>query len=120
VRILANENVPGEAVDALRARGHDVLWARTDLPGSPDPRVLGLDVEQSRILITFDKDFGELVFRRGLPACCGIILFRTGTPSPAATAEQLAAVLESRADWAGSFAVVEPGRLRMVPLPPAK
>jgi hypothetical protein len=40
VRILANENFPGEAVDALRYRGHDVVWIRTDAPGSKDRAVL--------------------------------------------------------------------------------
>jgi len=40
MRILANENFPGAAVDALRARGPDVVWARTDSPGSPDSEVV--------------------------------------------------------------------------------
>ena len=40
MRILANENFPGEAVEALRYRGHDVVWIRTDAPGSKDRAVL--------------------------------------------------------------------------------
>ena len=32
-RVLANENFPGEAVEALRSRGHDVAWVRPPSPG---------------------------------------------------------------------------------------
>ena len=57
MRILANENFPGEAVDALRARGHDVFWVRTDSPGSPDDEIVKRAASEHRILVTFDKDF---------------------------------------------------------------
>jgi hypothetical protein len=54
-------------------------------------------------LITFDKDFGELAFRRGLSSPAGIILFRIKAPSAAHVAEVAVAVLEGRDDWAGHF-----------------
>lgn len=76
VRLLADESFPGDIVQALRQKGHDVFWVRMEAPGIPDPEVLSLAQEDSRILMTFDKDFGELAFRRRLPASCGIILFR--------------------------------------------
>ena len=76
MRILANENFPGEAVDALRREGHDVVWIRTEAPGSSDKEVLQRAQSELRILVTFDKDFGELAFHLGLPASNGIILFR--------------------------------------------
>ena len=41
-RMLANENVPGDVVTALRTDGHDVTWMRDVGPGSPDDRVLAL------------------------------------------------------------------------------
>jgi predicted nuclease of predicted toxin-antitoxin system len=75
---------------------------------------------ESRILITFDKDFGELAFRRGLYSQAGIILFRIKAPSPAHVARVAVAVLESRADWAGHFSVIEEGQVRMTPLPGSK
>ncbi|MBI3950595.1 MAG: DUF5615 family PIN-like protein [Acidobacteria bacterium] len=120
MRILANENFPGDAVMALRQRGHDVAWVRTEAPGSRDREVLARAQAESCILITFDKDFGELVFRFGLPASSGIILFRIATPSPAYVVRMTVAALESRTDWAGHFAVVEEGRIRMTPLPDMK
>ena len=117
LRLLADENFPGPAVAALHARGHDVAWVRTDAPGSSDPQVLARANAEKRIVITFDKDFGELAFRAGLPASSGVVLFRITSTSSAQVAQVAVTVLESRADWAGYFSVVEPTRLRMTPLP---
>lgn len=117
MRFLANENFPGEAVAALRAAGHDVGWVRTQAPGSADADVLATAQRENRVLLTFDKDFGELAWNRGLPATCGVVLFRLPMPSPATAGEALAAILSSRQDWTGHFAVVESGRIRMRPLP---
>ena len=82
MRILANENFPQAAVNALRQDGHDVLWLRTESPGISDREVLARAQLDARVVVTFDKDFGELAFRYGLPAECGIILFRIAMPSP--------------------------------------
>ncbi len=57
-RILANENVPEETVEALRYLGHDVIWMRTYAPGTADEIVLAQAQEENRIVMTFDKDFG--------------------------------------------------------------
>ncbi len=66
--LLANENFPEAAVAALRARGHDVAWVRTEAPGRSDREVLEWAQRENQILITFDKDFGELAFHSRLPA----------------------------------------------------
>lgn len=114
---LADENVPGEVVDALRQRGQDVVWVRTDAPGSGDRAVLERAQRERRVLLTFDKGFGELAFRFGLPAESGVVLLRIATSSPTEVAARCVSVLESRDDWAGQFAVVEERRLRLVSLP---
>ncbi len=117
MRILANENFPGDAVEAIREHGHDVAWVRTDAPGSTDAEVLERTQAEKRIVITFDKDFGELAFRSRLPASSGIVLFRISAPSPAHVARIAVAALESRSDWEGHFAVIEDDRIRMTSLP---
>ena len=117
MRLLANENFPGEAVIELRRRGHDIIWIREDSPGNHDRHVLELAQKDNRILITFDKDFGELAFRFGLPASCRVILFRISMPNPEYVTHLAVAVLEQRDDWTGKFSVVEDDRLRMTPLP---
>jgi len=74
-------------------------------------------VRESRILLTFDKDFGDLAWHEGLPAYCGIVLFRLPMPSPSAIGKFVTDILHGRSDWVGQFSVVELGRLRMRTLP---
>jgi predicted nuclease of predicted toxin-antitoxin system len=123
MRFLANENFPLDAVEVLRLGGHDVGWVRTDAPGSPDAVVLARAQAETRVLLTFDKDFGDLAFHANLPAACGIVLFRLAAGSSAALAALVLAAIQTRSDWPGHFSVVEPGRIRMRPLsgpmPPA-
>ena len=116
MRFLANENFPGAAVAALTAAGQDVVWIRTISPGSTDREVLARAVRDERILLTFDKDFGELAKATALPAGCGVVLIRLPMPRPGDVGQQLANAIMSRGDWAGHFSVVEPGRVRMRPL----
>ena len=120
MRILADENVPGDAIEALRSRGHDVVWIRTFSPGATDDANLAEAVSQQRLLITFDKDYGELVFRHENAASCGVVLFRVSAPSATAVARIIADVLGSRDDWAGNFSVVDDRRIRMKPLSAVK
>ena len=119
MRFLANENFPLDAVEALRAAGHDVAWIRDESPGIADPVVLARAVAEARLLVTFDMDFGDLAFQSGLPTGSGIILFRLRASSSADLAWQIASAVAQRQDWAGHFAVVEPGKIRLRPLPPS-
>ncbi|MBI5102130.1 MAG: DUF5615 family PIN-like protein [Nitrospirae bacterium] len=116
MRFLANENVPLDAVEALKKKKHDIVWVRTDCPGSNDEDILSRAIAEERILITFDKDFGELAFSQRLPAQCGIILFRIYGRTSAYTTEIISTAIESRNDWAGHFSVIEEDRIRMRPL----
>jgi predicted nuclease of predicted toxin-antitoxin system len=117
MRIIANENIMASVVRELRNRGHDVLWAKESMPGATDVAVLSLAQAEKRVVLTHDKDFGELAFRYGLPADCGVLLARPSGDSPQSDADQLIAIIESRDDWPGNFSVVSQGRLRMRPLP---
>jgi predicted nuclease of predicted toxin-antitoxin system len=117
MRFLANENFPLDPVEALRTAGHEVAWVRSDAPGITDVEVLAWAMRDQRIMLTFDKDFGDLAFHAGLPSDCGIVLFRLSAPSSAALAALVLAAIQSRTDWVGHFSVVEPGRIRMRPLP---
>ncbi|MFM7576279.1 MAG: DUF5615 family PIN-like protein [Microcystaceae cyanobacterium] len=113
MRFLANENFPLDAVEALRQNGHDVVWIRVESPGISDPEVLSRAQAENRILLTFDKDFGELAFRSRLPASVGIILFRIKAPSGSVVAEKVVKVISLRDDWHGHFTVVEEDKIRM-------
>jgi hypothetical protein len=110
---LPTKNIPGAAVAALEAAGHDVVWVRFASPGASDDDVLVAAMTEGRILLTFDKDFGELAGRADLPADCGVILLRIPPPRSTPAARRLVMRIGSRTDWNGHFSVIEPGRVRM-------
>lgn len=117
MRFLADESLERASVDAVRALGHDVTWVAEDTPSLPDEDVLARAVATNRILITADKDFGDLVFMRRLPATPGVILLRIGA-GPDARAAILGDALQTRDDWAEHFSVIENERIRVGALPP--
>ena len=116
MRFLADENIPGETMARLRQIGHDVVSVRADMPGISDAEILSWAKRERRILLTFDKDFGELAWVAGLPRESGVILLRLPMPAAATAGAALAARIAERTDWAGHFSVIEPGRVRMRPL----
>jgi len=117
MRILANENVPGPVVGTLRERGHDVLSVREGMRGASDRAVLGRAQAEGRLIVTLDKDFGELVFGRGREASCGVVLFRSRLRSPEFLSQFVLNALARPIQWEGNFSVAEAGRIRVAPLP---
>lgn len=84
-----------------------------------DAAVLTRAQTEGRVVVTLDKDFGELAFKAGLPATYGVVLFRLTGRSPAEDNARVLAALAERQDWAGHFAVVQDDRIRMRALPSA-
>ena len=117
MRLLADESIPSLVVEFISARGHDAIWVGEKAPGLRDREVLSLATIERRTLITFDTDFGELVFRLGLSAPFGIILFRLPPDSPSSIAQTVVEVLESRTGWTEHFSVVDKNRIRTRFLP---
>lgn len=94
-----------------------MAWVAEVRPGAPDDSVLVLSMAQGRVLVTFDKDFGEMAFRRGKRAACGVILMRPRLRSPLFVARFMASVLAQPVPWERHFTVAQEGRLRTTPLP---
>ena len=117
MRWIVDENVSGTVIHTLRDRGHDVLSVKESLRGVGDPHILARAQAEHRVLVTNDKDFGELAFRCGLPASSGIVLFRLSGADPESDNRRVLQVLESSGDWTGHFAVVTDDRVRLRPLP---
>jgi len=112
LKLLADENCPRALVIRLRERGHDVVWIREVSPGAPDDAVLLRARSENRVLLTFDKDFGEIAFRVGLPPTSGVILLRVSLSAPDAVARAIADALDAHPGWEGAFSVVEDSRVR--------
>lgn len=113
LRIMADENCPVNVIAELQRLGHDVVAAREVMPAAPDEVVLSKAELESRLIVTFDKGFGELAFRRGLADKCGIVLFRLSGHSRESDVRRAIEVMESRSDWPGSFTVATEAIVRI-------
>jgi predicted nuclease of predicted toxin-antitoxin system len=116
-KFLAHENVPIEVVEAARQGGLDLTWIEEHSPGAEDDDVLALGRAEGRVLLTFDKDFGDMAFRQGKTSIAGVILLRPRLRDPDYLARFAMAVLMQPVIWEGHFCVARESRMRVVPLP---
>ncbi len=112
LKLLADENIPARAIELLRAAGYDLLSIRESAPGVPDEEVLRLAVAQDRILVTFDRDYGELVFRIGQEAPQSIFYLRFDPTSASAVSDVVLALLADPSAVAGSMVIVSSQGIR--------
>ncbi len=113
MNFLADESCAGPVIRALREAGHDVVAISEVAAGTADDEVLERALNEKRVLITEDRDFGELVYARGRSST-GVILVRF--PSRARRAKPptvVEAVAKLGARLYDSFTVIEPGRVRV-------
>jgi predicted nuclease of predicted toxin-antitoxin system len=112
VRWLADECVAAPLVEFLRLGGQDVLYVAEAAAGFGDADVIDLALREKRLLLTEDKDFGDLVIRRKR-AIPGVVLMRIGAENPALKAMRLAAAIERYGEGLfGRYIVIEEGRFR--------
>ena len=117
MRFLADENVARLIIERLRAAGFDVMSVGETNAGATDRVVLDAACSEGRILITEDRDFGELVVRQRLRVG-GVILLELDRLSNAAEADLVAAIVSTHLDKLfGNLLVIEPARVRVRPLP---
>ena len=117
LRFLADESLDFGVVRALRAAGYDVTAIVELEAGISDPEVAALAQNEERILLTEDKDFGQLVFAVGANAQ-GVVLVRfSGQSRQEMIAAVVSAVEQIGPRLLGRFAVVQPGKIRLSGLP---
>ena len=118
MRFLADENFPLVSVRRLREAGHDTGAVIEDSPGAKDWEVLARAVAERRVVLTFDRDYGELIYRQRLSVPEGVVYFRFAPATPEEPAEHLFRLLTIESlSLEGLFTVVERGRARQRPLP---
>lgn len=105
-------------MQVLVSEGHDALWVQRAMPGATDTTLLRRAESDERILLTLDKDFGELAFHAQLPVSCGIILLRVTASSPKAMTDVVLQALQSLNPWEGHFSLIENHRVPVRPLRP--
>lgn len=76
IKLLANENFPYTSIKILRNSGFDVLAIGETYSGIRDNDVMEIAAKEERTIVTFDRDYGELVFKYGFRPQRGIVYFR--------------------------------------------
>ena len=113
MNLLADESVDRQIVERLRQDVHGVTYVAEMEPGISDETVLQRANEQGALLLTVDKDFGELTYRQRL-IHHGVVLIRLAGLSNQTKAEVVARALRERgAEFVNAFSVISPGMIRI-------
>ena len=113
LRFLADESCDYAVVRVLTSLGHEVLPVAELSPAADDETVIGLALREERVLLTEDKDFGQLVYATGLPSI-GVILLRYPAGARSRIGETVADFVKQKgAELRGRFVVIQPGKIRM-------
>lgn len=106
MRLLADECIPAPIVRRLRADGFDVESVAEDGSGMGDPDVLARAGRGGQLLLTEDRDFGQLVYLQRAPASPGVIYLRLGDAPLLESVEMVSAVLRSDLAFAECFTTI--------------
>lgn len=113
MQLVADESVDRPVIERLRRDGHTVIAISELRPGATDDEVLKAADDAVAVLLTTDKDFGELVHRMGR-AYQGVVLLRLAGLTAAAKQDAVSAALRDHAaEIAGKFCVIQPGSVRI-------
>lgn len=113
MRFVADESVDGHVVRALRAAGHHVLYIADEMASKKDADVLAFAVSRDEVLITEDKDFGDIVHvKRHRHA--GVVLLRMNAMAPADRVSRALMVISVHgARLKDAFTVIDEKRVRI-------
>lgn len=113
MRLLADESCDGRVIRALRLAGHDVKPVRDIAPELPDEQVIALARTEARVLITEDRDFGQIFFASGFNSV-GVILIRFPTNARSGLPRLVVDFVEKhRSQLRNNFTVLDPGGARI-------
>jgi predicted nuclease of predicted toxin-antitoxin system len=82
MKLLANENFPLQSIKVLKNAGFDIKSIGEDYSGILDSEVIDIAINEERVIITFDRDYGELIFKKGFRPKEGVIYLRWDTFQP--------------------------------------
>ena len=110
---LANENFPYPSIKLLRDKGLHVLSICEEFGGISDDKVLQMASQQNRIILTFDRDYGELIFKYCRQSPPSVIYFRSKGTNPLFAGLQLWEIIQNQTiQIEGYFTVIEDTGIR--------
>jgi predicted nuclease of predicted toxin-antitoxin system len=114
MQFIADENIPRETVDLLKKNGVDIVSVIDIAPGLSDEEILDLANKKGRITITFDRDFGQLIFKQKRKTK-GLILLRLIPESPQQIAKRIQQALATKIKMEDSVVIVKKDTIRVAP-----
>jgi predicted nuclease of predicted toxin-antitoxin system len=112
-KFLANENIPLATILKLRKEGIDISSISFDSPSITDREVMQISIDENRTIITFDRDYGELIYKYGFRPPAGVIYLRMQNFQPEEPAELILKLLNNPTlEFAGLFTVADEKSVR--------
>ncbi len=112
MEFLANENFPGPSIGFLRKNGVNVKSIAEQNPGISDEQVMKLGIDEGRIILTHDSDYGELIFKFGYRPKAGVIYFRIYDFEPTDPGEILLELISQEISFADKLTVINEGSIK--------
>lgn len=121
MKFLANENFPLISVRLLRNAGYDVISVSEEMAGEKDTVVLSRAAKEKLIILTFDRDYGDLIYKSRLPIPFGVVYFRFDPNTPSEPYERMLALFQIEGlSFEGKFTVTDREQIRQRSLPSEK
>lgn len=118
MKFLANENFPLASARLLRDAGFTIFAVAEEMAGAKDAAVLSRAANDGLIVLTFDRDYGDLIFKLKLPVPFGVVYFRFDPDSPSEPYERVMELMQIEGlTLEGKFTVADRQRVRQRPLP---
>lgn len=111
MRFLANENFTSVSVNQLKSIGVDIIWITEISPGISDQEVMHLSIEENRIILTHDSDYGELIFKHNYRPP-GVIYFRLAQFDTDEPAQILTNLINQGYDFENRLTVIDSDSIR--------
>jgi predicted nuclease of predicted toxin-antitoxin system len=113
MKLLANENFPQASVRYLRDKGYDITAIGEDNPSIKDDVVMSIAMQENRTILTFDRDYGELIFKHNYKPAKGVVylrIFEYEPLEPSVLIERL--IFQGDIDFDNALTVVDSNGIR--------
>ena len=109
---LANENFPFPSIRILRSKGLSIKSIGEECSGISDKEVIEIAQKEKLIILTFDRDYGELILKHGLDNPPAVVYFRLKGDNPEYAGNLLLTLMDQSIPFENHFTVIETGSLR--------
>jgi predicted nuclease of predicted toxin-antitoxin system len=113
MKFLANENFPIAGINYLKSKNFDIVSIGVDFPGVSDREVMEFAIKENRTIITFDKDYGELIFKENYKPASGVIFLRLISFTPVEPGKIVESLISKQGiSFENSLTVVDENAIR--------